>query len=147
MKTRPNGRLQALAWLAMICAAGPLEAKADIVWSWSYINPDTKIAASGTLTTKDLAAGSYVINALTGQWNGAGITGLEAVKSCCSPPGWNSNLLIDGSPELDKDGFAFSVTGGLKINLFYKSGGYAYEIQNGPEVFGGAFVATPSGAR
>jgi len=50
-------------------------------------------------------------------------------------------------PKLGKGGFAFSVSGGPKINLFYKDGRYAYEIQNGPEVFGGTFVATPSGAQ
>jgi hypothetical protein len=51
------------------------------------------------------------------------------------------------SVPLDKDGFAFSVTGGQKINLFYKNGKYAYEIQNGSEVFGGTFVATLSGTQ
>ena len=121
----------------MLGVASPLEAKADILWNWSYLNADTKITASGTLTTKDQAAGSYGITSITGVWNGAAITGLEAIHSCCSPPGWNDNVLVDGSPKLGKGGFAFSVSGGPKINLFYKEGRYAYEIQNGPEVFGG----------
>lgn len=146
MKARPSGGLKTLALLAMLAVAGPLAAKADILWNWSYLNDETKITASGTLTTKDLSAGSYAITAITGLWNGAAITGLEAVRSCCSPPGWNNNLLVESSPQLDKGGFAFGVSGDLKINLFYKNGGYAYEIQNGPEVFGGVFNATPSAA-
>jgi len=147
MKARPSGNWKTLALLAMLGVAGPLEAKADILWNWSYLNADTKITASGTLTTKDQAAGSYGITSITGVWNGAAITRLEAIHSCCSPPGWNDNVLVDGSPKLGKGGFAFSVSDGPKINLFYKEGRYAYEIQNGPEVFGGTFVATPSGAQ
>jgi len=147
MKARPSGYSKTLALLVMLGVAGPLEAKADILWKWSYLNADTKITASGTLTTKDQAAVSYGITSITGVWNGAPISGLEAIHSCCSPPGWNDNVLVDGSPKLGKGGFAFSVSGGPKINLFYKEGRYAYEIQNGPEVFGGTFVATPSGAQ
>ena len=112
-------------------------------WSWSYQNPESKVSAAGTLTTKDLAAGSYEITAIAGAWNGAEITGLEAIRSCCSPPGWNDNRLLEGRPQLDKAGLAFRANGGLKINLFYKNGRYAYEIQNGPEVFGGDFAAAP----
>jgi hypothetical protein len=147
MKGRPGGGLIAGGLLAILSVAGPLQAKADILWSWSYVNAGAKIAASGTLTTKDLSAGSYSITSIAGLWNGAAIAGLEKVKTCCSPPGWNTNLLVDGDPKLDKGGFAFSASGGLKVNLFYKEGRYAYEIQNGPEVFGGVFVARPSGAR
>jgi hypothetical protein len=141
-ETMKSGSWKALTLLAMLAATGPLEAQADILWNWFYLNTDANITASGTLATKDLAAGSYVITSITGLWNGAAITGIEAVHSCCSPPGWNNNLLVDGSPKLDKGGFAFRVSGELKINLFYKNGGYAYEIQNGPEVFGGVFAAT-----
>jgi hypothetical protein len=147
MKARSSGNSKTLALLAMLGVAGPLEAKADILWNWSYLNPDTKITASGTLTTEDQAAGSYGITSITGVWNDAAITGLEAIHSCCSPPGWNDNVLVDGNPKLGKGGFAFSVSRGPKINLFYKDGRYAYEIQNGPEVFGGTFVATPSSAQ
>lgn len=146
MKTRPGGGLKRLALLALLGVAGPMEARADIRWNWSYLNTDAKITASGTLTTKDLSTGSYVITAVTGLWNGAAIAGLEPDHSCCSPPGWNDNLLVEGSPKLDKGGFAFRASGNLKINLFFKNGGYAYEIQNGPEVFGGVFNATPSAA-
>ena len=55
--------------------------------------------------------------------------------------------MLDSSPKLDKGGFAFSVSGGLKINLFYKEGRYAFEVQNGPEVSGGVFDAAPSGTQ
>jgi hypothetical protein len=144
MKAKTSGGLKALALLAILAVAWPLKARADKLWNWSYLNPDAKITADGTLITKDRAADSYLITAITGFWNGAVITGLEAVHSCCSPPGWNNNLLLDGSPKLDKGGVAFSVSEGLKINLFYKEGRYAYEIQNGSEVFGGVFDATPS---
>jgi hypothetical protein len=133
MKAQPRGGLKALILLAMLAVAWPLAVRADMLWNWSYINPDAKITAAGTLTTKDRAADSYLITAITGFWNGGAITGLEAVHSCCSPPGWNNNLLVDGSPKLDKGGVAFSVGGSLKINLFYKEGRYAYEIQNGSE--------------
>jgi predicted ABC-class ATPase len=77
MKARPSGNSKTLALLAMLGVAGPLEAQADILWNWSYLNPDTKITASGTLTTEDQAAGSYGITSITGVWNGAAITGLE----------------------------------------------------------------------
>jgi hypothetical protein len=60
------------------------------------------------LTTKDRAADAFLITAITGLWNGIAITGLEAPHSCCSPPGWNNNVLLDGRPELDKGGIAFS---------------------------------------
>jgi len=85
-----------------------------------------------------------VVTAIPGVWNGAAIKSLEAAYSCCSPPGWNNNLLLAGNPKLDKGGFAFDVSGGSKINLFYRHGRYAYEIQNGLEIFGGGFTATPS---
>ena len=134
----------AVALLALSC---PLQASADMLCNLSYLNPDAKIAASGTLTTRDASAGAYAIIAITGAWNGASITGLEPVKSCCSPPGWNSNILVDGDAKLDKGGFAFSASGGLKVNLFYKEGRYAYEIEKGAETFGGVFTATPAGAK
>jgi hypothetical protein len=132
---------------AMFCAAGLSPVKADMDWTWSYVNAESGVDASGTLTTKDQAAGAARIISVAGVWNGAAITGLEPVKSCCSPPGWNSNMLIEGETKLDKAGFAFGVSGGARINLFYKDGRYAYEIENGPEVFGGVFAAAPGGKR
>jgi hypothetical protein len=133
--------------IASLALSGSLPARADTLWNWSYSNPDANTAASGTLTTRDASAGTYAIIAIAGVWNGASITGLEPVKSCCSPPGWNSNILVDGDAKLDKGGFAFSASGGLKVNLFYKEGRYAYEIENGAETFGGVFTATPAGAK
>jgi hypothetical protein len=130
-----------------VLAVAPLQARAGAVWNWSYRNPATNISASGTLTTGPLAAGAYPIIAIAGVWNGESITGLEKVKTCCSPPGWNTNVLVDGEPKLDKGGFAFRADSGLKVNLFFKDGRYAYEVQHGPEVFGGVFVATPSGVQ
>jgi hypothetical protein len=147
MKAKVSGGLKAPALLVTLAGAWPLNARAEMLWNWSYLDPDTKITAAGTLTTKDRAADSYLITAVTGLWNGAAITGLEAPHSCCSPPGWNTNLLLDGKPWLDKGGFAFSVSGNLKINLFYKEGRFAYEVQNGYEVFGGVFDAAPSGTK
>ena len=132
MKAKPSGGWKALAFLATLSAAGPMDAEADMLWNWSYVNADTNITAGGTLTTKDLAADSYVVTAITGVWNGAAIKSLEAAYSCCSPPGWNNNLLLAGNPKLDKGGFAFDVSGGSKINLFYRHGRYAYEIQKWP---------------
>jgi hypothetical protein len=125
MQAQTSGGLKALILLAMLALAWPLDVRADMLWNWPYLNPDAKITAAGTLTTKDRAADSYLIMAVTGLWNGAAITVLEAPHSCCSPPEWNNNLLVDGSPKLDKGGFAFRVSGGLKINLFYKEGRYA----------------------
>ncbi len=143
MAKREAGLAVALA--AMLAA--PACARADMLWRWSYVNADSKVSASGTLKTKDVSAGAYQIVAVAGSWNGASITGLEPVKSCCSPPGWNNNLLIGGDPKLDKGGFAFSAQGGVKVNLFFKDGRYAYEIERGSEAFGGAFSATPGGAQ
>ncbi len=147
MAARRDIGLMAASLLATLGVAASSPVQADMVWNWSYSNADTKVAASGSLTTKDLSAGAYPITAVAGHWNGAAITALEPVKSCCSSPGWNSNVLVDGDPKLDKSGFAFSAGGGVKVNLFYKDGKYAYEIYNGPEVFGGVFVVTAGGAR
>jgi hypothetical protein len=143
---RQSRRLAYVALLALfgLAAAGRAQA---LEWSWSYVNAAAGIAASGALETGALEAGSYPITAVSGVWAGAAITGLEPARSCCSPPGWNSNLLIDGEPRLDKGGVAFSAAAGRKINIFYKDGRYAYEVQNGPEVFGGAFAAAPVGER
>jgi hypothetical protein len=143
--TRQAARLTAVGLLTILCVAGPLRARTQMRWSWSYLNPATKVAASGTLTTGSLTAGSYSIKSIAGVWSGAAITRLEKAKTCCSPPGWNNNLLFDGDTKLDKGGFAFSA-GGLKVNLFYKDGRYAYEIENGPEAFGGVFTALPAGS-
>ncbi len=138
-----SGSWRVLAGLLLTLAMfGPLQAKGDILWNWSYVNAETKVSASGTLSTKELSDGAYSITTITGLWNGAKIASLEPIRSCCSPPGWNSNLLIDGETKLDKGGFAFSASGNLQVNLFYKDGGYAYEIRNGPEVKGGVFAAT-----
>ncbi|SFK45044.1 hypothetical protein [Methylocapsa palsarum] len=139
-RTRGPGLIAASA-LALCAAAALTPAKADVEWTWNYVNVDANITASGTLATKDEAGGAYQIIAIKGDWNGAPINGLEPVKSCCSPPGWNDNLLRAGAPKLDKAGLAFSVSGGARINLFFKDGHYAYEIERGPEVFGGAFTA------
>ncbi|HUI20787.1 MAG TPA: hypothetical protein VLZ74_07050 [Methylocella sp.] len=147
MKAKSIGGWKILLLLATLTATAPADAGADMRWNWSYRNADTKITAGGTLTTEDRPAGSYVITAITGVWNGTAITDLEAPHSCCSPPGWNTNLLFEGDPRLDKGGFAFGLSGGAKINLFYRDGSYAYEIQNGPEVFGGVFTATQGKAR
>ena len=147
MKAKPSCGWKVLAFLAALSAAGPTNAEAEMLWNWSYLNADADIKAAGTLTTKDLAANSYAITAIAGVWNGAAIKGLEPLHSCCSPPGWNNNMLLNGDPKLDKGGFAFDVSEGSKINLFYKDGRYAYEIQNGPEIFGGVFTAAPSDAR
>ena len=143
MKAKPSVGWKVLVFLAALSAAGSTNAEAEMLWNWSYLNADTNIKAAGTLTTKDLAAKSYTIMAITGAWNGAAIKGLEPLHSCCSLPGWNNNVLLNGDPKLDKGGFAFDMSEGSKINLFYKDGRYAYEIQNGPEIFGGVFTATP----
>jgi hypothetical protein len=145
MKAKPSCGWKVLAFLAALSAIGPTDAEAEMLWNWSYLNAASNIKAAGTLTTKDLAENSYAITAITGVWNGAPIQALEPLHSCCSPPGWNNNLLLKGEPKLDKDGFAFDVSEGSKINLFYKDGHYAYEIHKGPEVFGGVFAATPNG--
>ncbi|HEY8006222.1 MAG TPA: hypothetical protein VIE66_05350 [Methylocella sp.] len=147
MNAKSSDRRKVLAFLAMLFAARPTDAAADMLWNWSYINADTHIKAAGTLTTRDLASESYVITSVTGSWNGASITALAPLHSCCSPPGWNDNVLVPGETRLNKGGFAFDVSGGSKINLFYKDGHYAYEIQNGPEIFGGVFTATPNDER
>ncbi|HXW73109.1 MAG TPA: hypothetical protein VEK34_17070 [Methylocella sp.] len=114
-------------------------------WNWSYNNNETQVTASGILTTAASSAPGFPIMALSGAWNDVAITGLEPPHSCCSPPGWNDNMLLDGDQKLDKGGFAFRLSDGEKVNLFYKDGRYAYEIQGGAEVFGGAFVVKPAG--
>lgn len=146
MKAKPSSGWKALAFFAILPVLGPTHAKADIEWFWTYVNADTEIKAGGTLTTKDRTADTYAITAITGVWEGAAIKGLEADHACCSPPGWNTNVLLDGDPRLDKGGFAFGVSGDSKINLFYKDGHYGYEIQNGSEISGGVFSAAPTGA-
>ncbi len=94
MKAQPSGGLKALILLAMFAVAWPLDVRAVMLWNWSYLNPDAKITAAGTLTTKDRAVDSYLITAITGLWNGAVITVLRlpfhaarlrgGITTCCS---------------------------------------------------------------
>jgi hypothetical protein len=127
-----------LGAFALLVGLSQAPAYASLMWSWDY--SDGSNAGSGTLTTDDLSGGSYLITAISGTWNGNNITGLLAPGTCCFPPN-NNNLLLDAVPQLDLEGFAFSVSGGPSQNIFYDGVAYAVVDSNQDFTRDGSFSA------
>src|ERR1700683_1046049 len=83
---------------------------AQITWDWSWGGSDS---GSGTFTTNALSGSSYLITGVTGNWDGASIAGLLGP----SVYQYNDNLLLSGATQLHTAGVAFSVAGGIDVNL------------------------------
>ncbi len=107
----------------LLAAALALPMSANAVeWTWTWKPLDAKSdGSSGTLTTDDLSAGSYLITEMTGTWNGYVIDRLLDTGRLEN----NSNLLLDDSPQLDMDGVAFETVLG-KTNIRYSDDLSAY---------------------
>ena len=100
----------------------PISANATVYWDWTWTTSDARSTdSSGTLTTVDLSARSYLITAMTGTWNGYVIDHLLDTGRLEN----NSNLLLDDSPQLDMDGVAFETVLG-KTNIRYSDDLSAY---------------------
>jgi hypothetical protein len=119
---RPAQRVSvALGFALGLAAASP--ARAETLWDWSYSAPG--IAASGTLTTADMAdsQGFYLITGISGMRNGETITGLQRVGTAI--PGNEGypvdNLIRATAPQMTSHGFGFSTSGGNYANPFYAS--------------------------
>jgi hypothetical protein len=127
--------------IAAVLLASPFTANASLLWDWTFTDTGGN-SGSGTLTTNDLSAGSYLITNVTGLWNGSPITGLDPIGTCCYPPN-NDNLLLNSTPQLDLAGFAFSVSGGPDINIFFYASGSIYEAITPGQTAGpsGTFMA------
>jgi hypothetical protein len=116
-------------------------ASAQITWDWSFTDVKDHNSGSGTLTTKGLSSGSYVITSMTGLWDGSTITGLEPVGSLPLVPS-NDNLLLKGAIQLDYNGLYFGVAGHAGENLFYDGVSYDSEPSNLAYVdYAGSFSA------
>jgi hypothetical protein len=112
------------ALLLATTLALPMSAHAvEWIWSWTGTNPATDFG-SGTLTTGDLSAGSYLITAMTGTWNTANITQLLPVGTEVEP-GFPIENKLDSVSQLTSSGLGFSTSAGEDLNLYYFSGQYS----------------------
>ena len=134
-----RARVIAMAVVMSFMVAGVGSAQASLLWDWSYSGGGH--TGSGTLTTGDLSGGDYSITAVDGTWDASPITGIAPASSCCIA-GFNDNLLLSGSPQLDSMGFAFDISGDV-INIFYFAG-FAYSVDdpNTTLAENGSFSAT-----
>jgi len=117
----------------------PMSAHA-VEWTWSWTGDDT---GSGTLTTDDLLAGSYLITAMTGTWNGENITSLLPVGTEVEPGVPIDNLLFLGS-QLKFYGLGFSTvvsTVAANVNLFSYPPDAAFNSFYGSPYTYGVFTA------
>jgi hypothetical protein len=96
-------------------------AEASMRWRWSCIGPG--FDAKGLLTTGDApdADGFYPITGVTGEANGAAITGLQAAKTAIpGNEGWPvDNLVRSQPPQLSPGGFGFALADGSFANPFF----------------------------
>lgn len=96
-------------------------ARASMLWNWTYSGPG--ISAQGTFTTVDTAdvSGLYLITGITGIRNGLTITGLQPAGTPIpgNEPYDVDNLVRIGTTQLTKNGFGFSISGGIYSNPFF----------------------------
>lgn len=101
--------------------AMPAVANASVVWSWTWTGG---VTGSGSLTTNDLVAGSYLITSATGTWNGNAISLLPAGTPLWDPA--PDNLLLSGTPQLNFNGLGFDVQGSPDVNVYWLDSSYGY---------------------
>jgi hypothetical protein len=111
-----------IAFIALAGIAGAAgQAKASLVWTWSYSGPG--ISAAGTFITVDTpdASGFYLITGITGTRNGETITGLQPAGTPIpgNEPFDVDNLVRVGVNQLTGDGFGYSTSGGNFANPFF----------------------------
>jgi hypothetical protein len=141
---RPTRLPFALAVMAVLLAAPLATAYASSVqWDWTF--SDGTVSASGMLATNNLSGGSYLITAIDGTWGvGDPIRQLDAVNTF-SGTQLNDNLLVNGTPQLDLEGFAFTLFNGTDVNIFFTAGSYYVEtvVGNTTTTTTATFSATP----
>ena len=122
------------ALLLATTLVSPMSAHA-VEWTWTWTGGDT---GSGTLTTDDLLAGSYLITAMTGTWNGESITSLLPVGTEVEPKYNIDNQLSLGS-QLTFNGLGFSTvvsTVAANVNLYVDSPYAAFNSFYGKTTYG-----------
>lgn len=108
--------------LAALCAVAAPQARADIVWNWSYSGAG--ITAGGTLTTADApdAQGFHQITGITGARNGQAITGLYPTGSAIpgnEPYALDNLVRAEGQDRLTVHGLGFALADGSHANPFF----------------------------
>lgn len=97
-------------------------ASGSTVWQWNYAGPG--IAASGNFETGDSpdANGGFLITAIAGMRNGEIITGLQPAGTPIpgnEPFAVDDLIFLGPGPQLTKNGFGFSTSGGNFSNPFF----------------------------
>jgi hypothetical protein len=96
-------------------------AHADQTWVFSYTGAG--VSASGSFTTAGAALVPEDILSITGQRNGAAITGLVPLDT--DPNFLYDNQFTAGTPHFTDGGMVFSVAGGQpNVNVYFFAGTY-----------------------
>jgi hypothetical protein len=112
-----------LASLLLFAAvATPVAAHADDLYNYSFSG--TGVSGAGTFTIPSTTAdGSFLVSSITGQVNGANITGLLPVDAYKG----NDNLFFNGYPYLDNGGVSFGLDNGADVNIFFINGDWFFQ--------------------
>ncbi len=115
------------AWAFVFCMGlgvfllGLSDAEASMQWRWTCEGDGFQ--AKGAFTTADErnADGFYPITGVTGEANGAAITGLQPARTAIpGNEGWPvDNLVREREPQLSAGGFGFSLADGSYANPFF----------------------------
>lgn len=115
------------AWAFVLCMGlsvfrmGLGDAEASMQWRWTCEGDE--FSAKGMFTTADEpnADGYYPITAVSGEANGAAITGLQPARTAIpGNEGWPvDNLVREREPQLSPGGFGFSLADGSYANPFF----------------------------
>jgi hypothetical protein len=113
----------------------PSPARAGTI-AWSYSgdfdnNAATPDSGGGLLTYSAIGGGEFLVTGISGTFDGAAITSLLTVGTCCSPPNNDNLLYLGGGPLLDLGGIAFS-TAGADFNLYYGNFGGLTQMASTP---------------
>ncbi len=131
-----------LAAMCTVCLLMAGEARASLLWDWSY--SATGAVGSGTFTPPSTADGNgyYLITGITGTADGSSITSL-------TPPGTaipgNAGYPVDDlvsltGPQLTDNGFGFGTASGEYANPYDSQSGTSYVfIPNSPYTNGGSY--------
>lgn len=142
-----NTKVIAAAAVALGLAGLTAQPAAAGVIDYTYVNGS--VTATLDLTVSLSSGDEYNVTAIGGTWDGAAITGIAPVGTCCFPPN-NDNLFFPNGDESVVGGFGDLTLGGIAfttatdtINLFGIGGvGYAYIVnEDGREVTGGTLTA------
>jgi hypothetical protein len=106
-------------------------AHADDMYSYNFSG--TGVSGSGSFTIPSTPTdGTFEVSSISGQVNGANITGLLPTESFKN----NDNLFSETDPYLDENGVSFLLDDGADVNIFYINGDWFFE-GDGNFVLGG----------